>query len=336
MDKGKKESYNRKLLKRGDGSMLYDIGSFIHDLRIERRYSQEELCYGICSTGNLSKIENGIRMPNQRTIEALLQRLGCEEIILQFSTKEELQRRKLCGEIIRKLSKGDKKGGEEIVKKLEETIAEEDILSSQYCRFARAILHQMEGESPKKVIKELEGALRVTKPNYKSGEEKIKGLLTYNEIVIIANIANNYAEGGDNERALNILLGLKEYMETHVLDERELVRKYQMVIFDISNVLLSEERYDEAIELCDIGIRRGKENNRLRLFPYFLANKGFALLGKGEEEQAYRQLQKSYHMWDAMDNEEECERLVHYLKENWNFNRPLQQYKMQKEKENQH
>ena len=216
-----------------------------------------------------------------------------------------------------------KEGVEETVRELEETVAEEDILNSQYCRFARAVLHQIEGESPKKVIKELEGALQVTKPNYKSGEEKIKGLLTYNEIVIITNIANNYAKSGDNEKALNILWGVKEYMETHVLDERERVKKYQMVVFDISNILLVEKRYDEAIELCDVGIQRSKENNRLRLFPYFLANKGFALLGKGEEEQAYRQLQKSYHVWDAMDNEEECERLVQYLKEKWNFIRPL-------------
>lgn len=303
--------------------MLYDIGKFIHDLRIERGYSQEELCYGICSTGNLSKIENGIRMPNQRTTEALLQRLGCEEIILQFSSKEELRRRELCRKIVRKLSNWDKEGVEEVVRELEESVPQEDMLNSQYCRFARAILHQVEGESPEKVIQELEGALQVTKPNYKCEEEKIKGLLTYNEIVIITNIANNYAEVGNNEKALNILLELKEYMETHVLDERERMKKYQMVVFDISNVLLAEKRYDEAIEMCDLGIEKSKKNNRLRLFPYFLANKGFALLGKGEEEQAYRQLQKSYHMWDAMDNEEECKRLIHYLEENWNFNLPL-------------
>lgn len=303
--------------------MLYDIGKFIHDLRIGRGYSQEELCYGICSTGNLSKIENGIRMPNQRTTEALLQRLGCEEIILQFSTKEELRRRELCRKIVRKLSNWDKEGVEEVVRELEESVPQEDMLNSQYCRFARAILHQVEGESPEKVIQELEGALQVTKPNYKCEEEKIKGLLTYNEIVIITNIANNYAEVGNNEKALNILLELKEYMETHVLDERERMKKYQMVVFDISNVLLAEKRYDEAIEMCDLGIEKSKKNNRLRLFPYFLANKGFALLGKGEEEQAYRQLQKSYHMWDAMDNEEECKRLIHYLEENWNFNLPL-------------
>ncbi|WP_075717340.1 helix-turn-helix domain-containing protein [Roseburia sp. 499] len=67
--------------------MVYEIGSFIHDLRVERGYSQEELCYGICSTGNLSKIENGIRMPNRKTIEALMQRLGCEDVFLQFSSR---------------------------------------------------------------------------------------------------------------------------------------------------------------------------------------------------------------------------------------------------------
>lgn len=299
--------------------MVYEIGNFIRDTRMERGYSQEELCYGICSTGNLSKIENGIRMPNRRTIEALMQRLGCEDVFLQFTSKEEMYQEKLCKEIVRKLSDKDFDGLEEILEEFESVISEGDILNSQYCRFTKAMIDQERGVPEEEVIRELEEALQMTKPKYMKEGLNPAGLLTYNEIVILTNIANNYA-GIDNQKAIEILLDLKKYMDTHILDGQERIQKYQIIIFNLSNILVDEKRYDEAIEMCDLGIENSKSSNRLRLFPYFLANKGFALLGKGETEAARRQLRKSYHMWEAMDNEKECRRLLCYLKEKWNVN----------------
>lgn len=298
--------------------MVYEIGSFIHDLRVERGYSQEELCYGICSTGNLSKIENGIRMPNRKTIEALMQRLGCEDVFLQFSSREEMYQVEICEKIVGKLAERDFDGLEELVEEFEASISEGDVLNSQYCRFTKAMISQAKGAQAETVIRELEEALQMTKPGYMKEGFKVKGLLTYNEITILTNIANNYAKN-DNDKAMKILFALKDYMDNHVLDGNERVKKYQIIIHNLSDILVDEKRYDEAIDLCDLGIEISKENNRLRLFPYFLVNKGFALLGKGEEEQAQKQLQKGYHMWEAMDNEKECQRLVHYLKEKWNF-----------------
>lgn len=297
--------------------MVYEIGSFIRDLRIERGYSQEELSYGICSTGNLSKIENGVRVPNRKTVEALMQRLGCEDVFLQFSSREEMHQERLCEQIVGRLADKDFDGLEEALKEFEASISEEDILNSQYCRFTKAMINQAKGVSREDVIEELEEALKMTKPGYTKEKFNINGLLTYNEIVILINIANTYAKK-DNEKAIEILSGLKQYMDTHILDGQERIKKYQVIIFNLSDIMVDEKRYDEAIELCDLGIEDSKINNRLRLFPYFLANKGFALLGKGEEQQAQEQLRKAYHMWDAMDNEKECQRLIQYLKEKWN------------------
>ncbi len=299
--------------------MVYEIGSFIHDLRLERGYSQEELCYGICSTGNLSKIENGIRMPNRKTIEALMQRLGREDVFLQFSSKEEMHQEELCQKIVEKLSGKDFDGLEAMVKEFEETISEDDVLNSQYYRFTKTMINQEKGMPAEEVIRELEDILRMTKPGYTVEGEAPDGLLTYTEIIILINIANNYMNR-DNDKAIEILSGLKKYMDTHILDMQERIKKYQVIIYNLSNLLIEEKRYDEAVEMCDLGIEDSKINNRLLLFPYFFLNKGFALLGKNEREQAEKQLKMGCNVLEAMGAQKERERLTQYLKENWNFN----------------
>lgn len=86
---------------------VYEIGNYIHDMRIERGYSQEELCFGICSVGNLSKIENGTRMPNRKTVEAITQRLGCREAFLQYSSREEMKQVEICSQIVQKITNYD-------------------------------------------------------------------------------------------------------------------------------------------------------------------------------------------------------------------------------------
>lgn len=302
--------------------MVYEIGSFIHDMRIERGYSQEELCYGICSTGNLSKIENGVRMPNRKTIEALMERLGCEQVFIQFSSREEMHQEQLCKRIVRKLTEKNFAGIEEMVSEFEESISGDDVLNSQYCRFTKTVIKRRKGQPAEETIREFRDILKMTKPGYTEEELMPKGLLTYTEIVILINIASSYIDR-DNAKAIELLFELKKYMDTHVLDWQEKARKYQLIIFNLSGVLVDEKRYDEAIKMCDLGIENSKKHNRLRLLPYFFLNKGFALLGKNMVEQAQEQLHKGYSILDAMGEREECQRLLRYLKEKWNFKNAL-------------
>jgi len=56
------------------------------------------------------------------------------------------------------------------------------------------MINQAKGVSREEVIRELEEALKMTKPGYRKEEFNLNGLLTYNEIVILINIANTYAK----------------------------------------------------------------------------------------------------------------------------------------------
>ena len=137
--------YCRKKVPKSKGRVrmaVYEIGNYIHDMRVERGYSQEELCFGICSVGNLSKIENGMRLPNRKTVEAFTQRLGCREVFLQYSSREEMRQIEICSQITQKIENYEYEGLEELIEQFENTIAKGDVLNSQYCRFTKAILNQ--------------------------------------------------------------------------------------------------------------------------------------------------------------------------------------------------
>lgn len=295
---------------------VYEIGNYIHDMRVERGYSQEELCFGICSVGNLSKIENGMRLPNRKTVEAFTQRLGCREVFLQYSSREEMRQIEICSQITQKIENYEYEGLEELIEQFENTIAKGDVLNSQYCRFTKAILNQQKTSDWERGIQELKEILRMTKPKEMDWKEILKGPFTYNEMVILINIARDYGKLGKRQNAIEILYGLKKYMDTHMIDMEEKIQKYPMILFGLSNLLLDERKYQEVVELCNQGIAISKESGRPCLLPKFLSNKGFALLELQKKEQAKESLIKGYCAFYALENKKQCRRLGAYLKEN--------------------
>ena len=73
----------------------YGMGDAIHEMRIRAGCTQEELAYGICTPGTLSRIENGKEVASKQVFEALCQRLcGMCHMGISFDTKIEMQRSK--------------------------------------------------------------------------------------------------------------------------------------------------------------------------------------------------------------------------------------------------
>ena len=57
--------------------MAYDtIGDLLRDARERQNYSQEEVCYGICTSSTLSRIENGLQAPGKKLLEGLMEKIG--------------------------------------------------------------------------------------------------------------------------------------------------------------------------------------------------------------------------------------------------------------------
>ena len=55
---------------------MLGIGELIRANRSKMGITQEELCFGVCSVGNLSKIENGEQVPTRAKFEAPMEKMG--------------------------------------------------------------------------------------------------------------------------------------------------------------------------------------------------------------------------------------------------------------------
>lgn len=67
----------------------YNLGDYICESRKQLGITQEELAFGICSTGTLSKIENGFVVPKRKIMKLL-----CSVLERQWVYAIFVQRRK--------------------------------------------------------------------------------------------------------------------------------------------------------------------------------------------------------------------------------------------------
>lgn len=261
------------------------FGEYIADARRKLGITQEELCFGICSLGTLSRIENGSAVPRRRTFEALLQRLGQPEGVCRMPVSgEELE---LYGELrhaLQCIMHNDWESGAAL---LEGCRGRErtDNLCRQFWMLMAALLHSHEGAPPDGVLEELRRALRLTD---RAGEEAMQGkcLMTCEELLIRNNIAIQYQRQGKYPGAYAIWGSLKTYLETRRLDPEERDRVYAMILYNYANLLRLMGLWEESLGLCEQGIGECRRSSRYLVLPYLLYCKGEDLKQLGRSEEA--------------------------------------------------
>ena len=99
---------------------MLSIGEIIRTSRESQSIIQEDLCFGVCSTSNLSRIENGTQIPTRATYEKLMERLGqAPEIYPSFLNNNELEAFRLSHQINQCLLSGNLEEAEMHVDKLD-------------------------------------------------------------------------------------------------------------------------------------------------------------------------------------------------------------------------
>ena len=282
----------------------YTIGTIIYENRVRRKITQEELSYGVCTPATLSKIENGIQMPRRKIFEALMQRLGLQtQYYFVPLSSEEMERSNLEYRITRKLSL-EEYDYADLLEQYKRCGAGMDHMEKQFYQYASALLLLGASDKLERGTELLLEAIHYTIPDFSMETMHKCTSLTFLEITIINNIAINYRKLGRREEAKQMLLFLKEYLESKDIDLEEKAKIYPMILFNLSNWVGVEGRNELAYELCTTGIDFCITHGKLTLFPMLIFNKGYSLAKMNRLDEAIPYFHQACTIFEALkDNE---------------------------------
>lgn len=226
---------------------IYRVGEVIKRTRESIGMTQEELCEGICTVENISRIENGKTIPNRRNFEDLMEKMGkTGKKYLPFIRGNDMETHLMREKLVVLISTHRYAEIPPLLKEFEERLDLEDAVNKQFVLRVRALTEYSLGhinEMQKRAM--LEEALRLTVPQYDDGALP-KGVFTRNELMILCNIASSYAEEGNLERAIAMSRGMESYFQNIHTDAMEKSISEAFMLSNLAQYLGRAGNYEES------------------------------------------------------------------------------------------
>lgn len=141
-------------------------------------------------------------------------------------------------------------------------------------------------------------------------------LLGEDEAKIINQIAITYSEEGNRRQAIEIYRQLIRYVQSHFAGCEIGQVMLPLTAYNYSRLLGQERRYEEAIEIAELGRECCIRYNKCQVLGGLLLNIAYCLHELGEDEKSRELLIDSYHISKAMEQTRSCEVVRKYAKEN--------------------
>lgn len=291
---------------------IFHFGELLRQRRLALGCSQEELCDGICAPATLSRIENGERMPLQEHLEMLLQRLGYSETMAYaYVDKNTLLKHELKFNIRQAVILKQFDTAKQLLERFEEQFTELTPLDQQFLLLQKILVKP--DYAADETLERLETAIRLTCPSY----DKLPRVLSYEEILLLNSISVCYRERKDYDRAIRILMHIKHYYESHIVNMEEVLRTQPLILFSLSKCLGWAGRFEECIEICDQAIQIAQQTGRCPMMAMTLYNRACAFWELGDKEEARKTVLQAYRFAEIMQQTSSVEHYRRFIEKNF-------------------
>ncbi|MDA1633238.1 helix-turn-helix domain-containing protein [Bacillus cereus] len=276
---------------------FYDLGITIKELRMKKDISQSELCHGICSQSQISKIEKGMIYPSSILLYQLSERLGIDpNNIFALTQNKKLKYVENVKYVMRDCTK-QKQYTElyEIVKQEKNESNFQLKEDKQFLIWHEAIAIFHVNKSIKTALNLLNSALKLTVTN---GD-----FLSEREIDIMQSMAILYGENKEYEKSINILRRcLTNFNKLDFPRDKEVKLK---IIFNLAKISGHANQHEEAIKYNDMGIKLAINLNTLYLLGELYYGKGWNLLKLKQynEEDVADNMKKALFIFELTEKE---------------------------------
>ena len=290
----------------------YNVGFYIRKKREEKKINQAQLCYGICDRTTLSRIECGKQEPSVSVLKMLIQRLNIDEdqMMLLLGPKD-FEISNLQKEIVSYNAQRQYKQAKEKLSQLEKMVSSEDKVLQQFILRTKSVLCE-NNYLQKRIL--LTKALALTQPGLDL-QHINKFLLGIEEIKILNQLAITYSETGDRRFALRIYSQLFDYINERPVNTEVAASLMTLLCYNYSRLLGKERRYEECIEIAQLGYDIGVKYNKCQEFGGLLLNMAYSLHELGRDTESKEKLIDSYYAYRLMKDDRSCSVVLQYAKE---------------------
>ncbi|MGG1846301.1 helix-turn-helix domain-containing protein [Bacillus wiedmannii] len=276
---------------------FYDLGITIKELRMKKNISQSELCHGICSQSQISKIEKGMIYPSSILLYQLSERLGIDpNNIFALTQNKKLKYVENVKYVMRDCTK-QKQYNElyEIVKQEKNENNFQLKEDKQFLIWHEAIAIFHVNKSIKTALNLLNSALKLTVTNV--------DFLSEREIDIMQSMAIFHWANKEYEKSITILRRcLANFNKLDFPRDKEIKLK---IIFNLAKILGLANQHEEAIKYNDMGIKLAINLNTLYLLGELYYGKAWNLLKLEQynEEDVADNMKKSLFIFELTEKE---------------------------------
>ena len=301
------------------------IGPYIRQKRLDKGWTQEYLCDGICTAPTLSRIETNDRTPSSSVLKALLERLGLPAgqffaLLSENDTAVNKLQKKIRDNKIRfrRAAEPDQSAIREQIlydlKTLEALGGEDNRFVQQYILSTKASIGTTDGPySLEERLEMLMEAIQLTVSRFDL--KNIPGFqYSIMEVTIINQIAVTYASMGDRKKAISISRRLLKYIEKYNKDLENYPRQFCLVAHNCAINLALEKQYEEAIELAQKGQRISVQKGDYQFLPGFLSTQAECCFFLGELEKSKHLYYQAYSLYAVLEDDANCAILASEMK----------------------
>lgn len=296
---------------------MLPYGDWIRYRRKMLKLSQEDLADGICAVTTLSRIENGSQQPSLSILEALLERLGFSNTFLDsYVSEKAFYLHELKFQIRQAYIIGDVAEAKKLLLEFEKDCPDTPV-NKQFVLLYHTIFYASE-YTPQQMLEQFEKALKLTCPKYNT--LSVPKVLFYEEVIAMNAIANCHFMMKQYDMAIDVYYQLKRFYDQHTTNAEEVLRTQPMVLYNLSKVLGLQGRYDESIEICDLGIRVARQTGRASYLAGTLYNRAWSLEKRGrphDHELARDCALQAHQMANIMQKEPSAARYQAFIQEHF-------------------
>jgi len=274
----------------------HQVGKTLKKLREQQELSQDKLSDGIMNRSNYAKLEQGTQTVSKGKLSLLLNRLGCaaQQFFPYPLTEAEFKVYSLRDHFDNCMARLDINGMRSILKEMEALSDFKEGLHRQFLLKSKAALLLMKDNNTHDSQLLLDEAIKMTIPKFQAHLINTY-LLGREDIEIVNMIADVNDKSGHRDTAILILTKLAANIRKRYVDPNEKARSLTLTLFNLSNFVGLDKKYNDALQLCNEGIEAGENNRVFTQLPMLKFNKAYCLFHLNQPEEVESLVFQAYY-----------------------------------------